>query len=93
MNFAYKNVEFKKHEKESWAVVRGEIHNNSGSNYNAVAFRLIIFIKGQHLINMIVTINNFGAGKTKVFEKNIQSLDHKLIDSILRFEIHPEGAY
>jgi hypothetical protein len=93
MNFAYKNILFQKHEKESWTVVKGEIHNGSSANYHAVAFRIIIFIKGQHLINMVVTVNNFSAGKTKTFERNIQTLDHTLIDSILRYEIHAEGSY
>lgn len=93
MNFAYKNILFQKHERESWTVVKGEIHNGSSANYNAVAFRLVIFIKGEHLINTVVTINDFGAGRTRTFEKNLQMLDHKSIDNILRFEIHPEGSY
>jgi len=93
MNFVYKNIQFQKSEKEDWVVVKGEIHNASGANYHAVAFRMVVFIKGMQIINAIITINDFGAGKTRSFEKQIEALDSKSLDKIVRYEIHPQGAY
>ena len=93
MPFNYRNIEFNKHKTEPWAVVRGEIYNNSSTNYNSVAFRLVIFVKGAQVINTVVTVHGFSAGKKKAFEKQVRELDYKLIKSIVRYEIIPEGAY
>jgi proteasome assembly chaperone (PAC2) family protein len=93
MPFVYKNVQFQKHEKENWVVVRGEIYNNSSVNYHSVAFRMVIFIKGTPPINTVITINGFSAGKKQTFEKQIEVLDHRLINNISRYEITPAGAY
>ena len=93
MPFVCKNVQFQKHEKENWVVVRGEIYNNSGVNYRSVAFRMVIFIKGLPPVNTIITINDFSAGKKYTFEKPIEVLDPRLINTITRYEITPAGAY
>ncbi|MFA5356272.1 MAG: hypothetical protein WC301_02550 [Candidatus Omnitrophota bacterium] len=91
--FTYRNIEFKKHPKESYAVAKGDIYNNSGTNYNSVAFRMVIFVKGAQVINTVITVHGMGAGCKKVFEKPIRDLDGKLINNIVRYEIIPEGAY
>jgi len=93
MRFVYRNIQFQKHPKKNWVIVRGDIHNDSGKGYNSVAFRMVIFIKGMQVVSTNITVHNFGAGKNRSFEKSIEGLDYKLIESIVRYEINPEGAY
>lgn len=92
--FDFKNIEFKKHEQEDSLVVTGEIANRSGKSYNAVAFRIIVFLKNIPIGNATFTINAFSMGQTKKFTKQIGGLAYSaVIKDINRCEIYAESAY
>ncbi len=93
MNFAYNNVKFQKHTQENWLVVTGEITNNAGKNFNAVVFRLVVFVKAIPVANMVIAINGFFAGQTRIFETRVAELEYKIIPEISRYEIYAESAY
>lgn len=93
VNFSYKNIEFKKHATEKWFIITGEIINNSGRNFNAVVFRIILFIKNIPVGNTVITINGFYAGQTRTFETQIGELDYRIIPEITRCEIYAESTY
>ncbi|MDD4895074.1 MAG: hypothetical protein PHW54_07180 [Candidatus Omnitrophica bacterium] len=92
MSFAAKNVQFQKHDKENWVVVRGELYNNSGANYHSAVFKMVIFIKGSPPIRTMITVNNFSAGRKCFFEKQLKTFDPRMIDRITRFEVLLEGS-
>lgn len=93
-NFDYRNVGFKKDDQEDWLVATGEITNKSGRNYNAIVFRLILFIKSIPIGNAMITINGFHNGQTKRFEKRVGELEYRRVnEQITHYEIYPEGAY
>jgi len=92
--FRYDNISFKKDTEGDRLVVSGEITNISGKNYNAVVFRLILFIKGAPIGNIIITIHGFRSGQTKRFEKRTGDLEYsKVAKEISRYEIYPESGY
>lgn len=93
MRFSYDNVHFKKHEQENWLMVTGEITNDSGKNYNAVVFRMVLFIKSIPIGNISINVKGFHAGQTKTFEVQMGELEYSLIPQISRYEIYPESAY
>ncbi len=93
MNFSYNNFKFKKHEAENWLIITGEITNNSGKNYNAVVFRLVVFIKAIPIANAAIIINGFYAGQTRTFESRVAELEYKIIPEITRYDIYAESAY
>jgi benzoyl-CoA reductase/2-hydroxyglutaryl-CoA dehydratase subunit BcrC/BadD/HgdB len=93
-NFNYYNINIVKSGSGSHLVVRGEIENRSGRNYNAVAMRIILFIKSIPIANTVLVVNGLSAGQTKNFEKQIEELDYnKVSKDITRHEIYIESAY
>jgi len=93
-NFYYDKIEFKKHEQGDWLVATGEITNRAGKNYNAVVFRLIIFIGDISVGNTVITIHGFHSGQKRRFEKQVGELEYsKVIKKISRYEIYPESGY
>jgi len=93
-NFYYDKVEFKKHKQGDWLVATGEMTNRSGKNYNAVVFRIILFIGNIPIGNAVITIRSFRNGQTRRFEKQIGELEYsKVVREISRYEIYPESSY
>jgi len=93
-SFYPRNITFKRHGQEDWLMVKGEITNSSGKNYNAVVFRIVVFIKSTPIGSAAVTINGFYNGQTRTFEKQIEELGYsKVANEITRCEIYAESAY
>lgn len=93
-NFIYRNIAFKKYEQSEYLVMRGEITNKTGKDYNSVVFRIILFIKNRPHGYGIATINGFNSGQTRSFETLISELNYaEVIKDITGFEIFPESAY
>ena len=67
--FHYADVTLKRQVDGQGMLVTGEIINKSGKNYNAVAFRIILFIKDIFIGSATVTINGFCTGQRRRFEK------------------------
>jgi hypothetical protein len=61
---------------------------------NAIAIRIILFIKSIPIANTVVVVNGLAAGQTKSFEKYIEELDfNKVGKDITRFEVYIESTY
>ena len=74
--------------------MKGDIENRSGKNYNAVAIRIILFIKNITIVNSVVVVNGLLNGATKSFDKYIEDLEYdKVGKDINRNEIYVESAY
>ena len=93
LNFPYNNFKFKKHEQESYLMVTGEITNNTGRNYNAVVFRMVVFIKTIPIANVAIIVNGFYANQTKPVEVRVGELEYRIIPEITRYDIYAESAY
>ena len=92
--FTYKNINFKKHGASESLVVTGDIVNRSGRNYNAVVFRMVLFVKNTPVGSEVVTINGFLNGQTRSFEKEVGDLDYsRIASSITQCDIYAESAY
>jgi hypothetical protein len=93
-NFNFYNVIFVKSESSNQLVVKGEIENRSGRNYNAVAIRIVLFIKNIPIANTVTVVNGLSMGRTKDFEKMIEDLDFTQVGKdINRYEVYVESAY
>jgi len=93
MRFSYNNIKFKRHPYENWLVISGEVTNESGKNFHAVVFRILVFIKTTPIGNIIVPIKGFQVGQTRTFEAPVGEVDYKMLEQISRYEIYPESAY
>ncbi len=97
MRFLYNNVSFKQAADEGSFVVRGEITNNSGKDFNAVVFRMVLFIKTICIGRLTITMNGFRNGQTKIFKELVSELGlgsgSKIRPEVIRYEICPESAY
>lgn len=97
MRFLYNNVNFKQDVQESALVVTGDITNDSGKDFNAVLFRMTLFIKTRCIGNLTITMNGFRNGQTKTFRESVGALELrtgvKMAPGLLRYEIFPESAY
>lgn len=72
----------------------GEVTNNSGKNYNAVVFRIVLFIKSIPICNSTFVINGFLNGQTRKFEQQAGELEYKKVaKEISKYEIFAESAY
>jgi len=75
-------------------VVKGEITNNAGRSYQAVVFRIVVFLKSVPVGSSSFTINGFFNGQTRTFEKKIEELEYSsLVKDALNYEIYAESAY
>jgi len=97
IRFSYNNFSFKQDFEEATLVVTGEITNESGKDFNAVLFKMTLFVKNRHLGNLSITMNGFRNGQTKTFRKSIGEaelgLGLKIATELIRYEIYPESAY
>lgn len=88
------NIAVSKSKTTNQVVVKGDIENRSGKNYNAVAIRIILFIKNIPIANSVVVVNGLLNGATKGFEKYIEDLEYdKVGKDINRNETYVESAY
>ncbi|MFA5410698.1 MAG: hypothetical protein WC321_02415 [Candidatus Omnitrophota bacterium] len=93
-HFHYSNVTFKKQANGDRLVINGEITNASLQNYQAVLFRIFLYLKKRPLYIASITINGFNGGQTRGFEQLIEDLEYsKVIGSIVGCEIVAETAY
>lgn len=93
-NFDYYNINFDKAEDGRRIVIRGEVKNNSGRNYNAVAIRIILYNKNIPMVNVVVVINGLLNGITKSFEKYVEEIEYTQVAKLInRVEVHTESAY
>jgi len=94
LNIEYANITIGRAQQSKQIVVKGEITNRAGRNFDAVASRLVLFIKNIPIANTVVVVNGLPNGTTKAFEKYIEDLDYDQVGKdINRFEIYPETAY
>jgi len=92
-NFLSTNIIYEKDKISNSAVITGEITNRSGKDYNAVVFKIILFIREKPVGHGMMTINGFSNGETKVFSKLIREADFRHITQSARTEIIAESAY
>ncbi|MCX5704991.1 MAG: FxLYD domain-containing protein [Candidatus Omnitrophica bacterium] len=93
-NINFYNVTVSKADTTNQIVVRGEVENRSGRNYNAMAIRIILFKKSIVIASTVTVVNGLLAGKTKNFEKTLEDLDYTVIfKDITRWEIIVESTY
>jgi hypothetical protein len=94
VNIEYSNVTIGKSQQNNQIVVKGDITNRSGRHYNAVASRIVLFIKNIPIANTVVVVNGLQNGATKSFEKYIEELDFEQVGKdINRFDVYAESAY
>ena len=88
------NIKIGPSKSSNQVVVRGEIENKSGKNYNAVAIRIILFIKSTPIANSVLVVNGLFNGMTKSFDKYIEGLRYdKVGKDIDRQELYVESTY
>ncbi len=92
-NFLVNNIVYEKDKISNAVVITGEISNRSGKDYNAVVFRVILFVREKPVGHGMMTINGFSNGETKMFAKLIREADFRYITQAARTEIIPESAY
>jgi hypothetical protein len=100
MRFLYNNISFKpgsNNNDEGSLVVTGEITNDSGRDFNAVVFKMVLFIKTRCIGHLTITMNGFRNGQTKTFREMVSELElvpgFKIMPELIRYEIYPESAY
>ena len=94
VNIRFYNVTISKAESNNQIVVRGDVENGTGRNYNAVAIRIVLFIKNIPVVNTVTVVNGLAMGRTKGFEKIVEDLDFTLVGKdINRYEVYAESAY
>lgn len=93
-NFDFYNLSFVRSDYAKHLVIKGEIKNNSGRNYNAVAIRVILFNNNIPVVNIVVVVNGLPQGITKNFDKPVEEIDYdKIANKITRCETSVESAY
>jgi len=92
-NFLTTNIIYEKDKISNSVVVTGEITNRSGKDYNAVVFRLVLFVREKPVGHAMMTINGFSNNETKIFSKLVREADFRYITQAARTEIIPESAY
>lgn len=65
MRFLYNDINFTQDAQEAALIVTGNITNNSGKDFNAVVFRMALFIKTRCIGHLTITMNGFRNGQTK----------------------------
>jgi len=92
--FQFHNINFIKEEKGKRLIVQGELENYTGSNFSAVAVRMVIFNKNIPMANFVFVVNSVPCNQSKFFEKNVEDLDYDQVhDLISRYDIYVESAY
>ena len=93
-NLEYHHIKIGEYKNTNQMVIKGEVTNNSGKSYSAVAVRVIVFIKNIAIANVVFTINGLLNGANKEFEKIFEDLEYRRIaKDITRYEMYTESAY
>jgi len=95
VSFLYNNVCFLQNPRDNSLVVKGEILNMSTKSFNAIVFRIIIFVGNKPSGHICVTFRGFYPGQSKVFEESLRclGLSPAIGPSVLSCEIFPESSY
>jgi hypothetical protein len=97
MRFLYNNITFQENAQEACLYVTGDITNNSDKDFNAVVFRMVLFIKSRRIGRLTITMNGFRNGQTRSFRELVGELElgHglKIAPELIKYEIYPESAY
>lgn len=92
-NFLVTNIIFQKDRLSDALTVAGEITNKTGKDYSAVVFRIIVFVREKPVGHVMMTLNGFSNGETKMFEKLVREVEFRKITQSARCEIIAESAY
>ncbi len=71
----------------------GEATNESGKDFNCVAFRVLLYIKTVSISSFVFTIKGFLRSQTRDFEVRIPELSYAVAKEITSHEIFPESAF
>ena len=87
-------IAYDKADQGKQLVIRGDIKNNSGRNYHAVAVRIVLFNRNTPLISTVVVVNGLPNGTSRMFEKYVEETDYQQIHNLItRHEIYVESVY
>lgn len=90
----YHNIKIEKLKNTDRIILRGELTNDSGKSYNAVAVRVMLFVKNIITVNEVFLINDLPSGITKAFERHIYDLPlGQSVNDITRYELFTENCY
>ena len=93
-NFYFNNITYQKDHRRNLLMVRGQISNGSGRNYDAVVFRMVVFVKNNPVSSKSFAINGFRAGQERAFEQTIEEAPYdEVMDQLLSCEIYAESGY
>ena len=94
LNLDYHSIAIEKSETTSQIVIKGEVTNNSGKSYAAVAVRIVLFIKNICIGNAVFMINGLPKGATKAFAKIMDDLEYdQIAKDITHYEIYTDSCY
>ena len=91
--FKFTNVQFKQSKLDGGLVMSGEATNESGRDYQCVAFRVLLYVKSVSVASFVFTINGFIKSQTKDFEVKVPELSYEVVKEITAHEIFAETAY
>lgn len=90
----YHNVKIERFKNSNRLILKGEITNDSGKSYNAVAVRAMLFVKNVIVVNEVFSINDLPYKATKAFERHIYDLlPGQSFEDITRYELFTENCY
>jgi hypothetical protein len=90
----YHNVKIERYKSSNRLILKGEITNDSGRSYNAVAVRIILFVKNVITVNEVFSISDLPNRATKAFERYVyELLPTQTMDDITRYELFTENCY
>lgn len=94
LNFRYTNIKFLNDKAGSCLKVTGDLQNCTNKSFNAVAFRITIFLNNVSMAHTTLTINGFGVNQVRSFEERIEDVKYSSgFLTALRCEIYMESAY
>lgn len=91
--FKFTNIQFKQSKLDGGLVMSGEATNESGRDYQCVAFRVLLYVKSVSVSSFVFTINGFIKSQTKDFEVKVPELSYEVVKEITANEIFAETAY
>lgn len=93
-NLTYHNVKIVRYGNTNQVAVKGEVTNNAGRPFSAVAVRIVLFINNITIANVVFTLNGVPNGANKEFEMLVPDLDYdQVAKDINRFEVYTESTY
>ena len=95
VSFLYNNVRFLQNPRDNSLMVKGEILNMSTKSFNAIVFRIVVFVSNKPSGHLCITFRGFYPGQTKVFEESLRclGLSPATALNVLSCEIFPESSY